>query len=206
VKPSRLGSSIGIAKTHNPKELEFALEVAFKYEDRVLVEEAVDNLMDVTCCLIGNDEPTASLLQESSYGKDFFSYDDKYISGGGAQLGRAQQQIIIPARLDQATTHKITETAKYIYTYIGCTGIARVDFLYNTKKKVFFASEINTLPGTLYEHLWTKSGIEPAELLRRLIAFARERFERKNRLITTFESSLLAQTGSAKLSSAKLRN
>ena len=199
VKPARLGSSIGISKTHNPKELEFALEVALHYEDKVIVEEAVDNLMDVTCCIIGNDEPVASLLQESAYQKDFFSYEDKYLKRGGAQLGKAQDAIVIPARLDKITTHKIQETAKYIYTYIGCSGIARVDFLYDTKNKEFYANEINTMPGTLYHHLWKKSGIELGELLQKLISYAEERQTAKNRLMYTFESSILSQAGSAKL-------
>jgi D-alanine-D-alanine ligase len=206
VKPARLGSSIGISKTHNAKELEFAMEVAFHYEDKVIVEEAVDDLMDVTCCVIGNDTPQASLLQESAFGKDFFSYEDKYLKDGGAQLGKATQSYVIPARLDKETTHKIQETAKFIYSYIGCSGIARVDFLYDTKKKTFYANELNTMPGTLYNHLWQKSGIELPELLTKLITFAEEKFAAKNRLRYTFESSVLSQAGSAKLSGSKLKN
>jgi D-alanine-D-alanine ligase len=205
VKPARLGSSIGISKAHDAKELELALELAFHFEDKVIVEEAVDNLMDITCCLIGNNEPVASELQESSYGKDFFSYEDKYLNGGGAQLGKAKDAFMIPARLPVETTRKIQDLAKFIYTYIGCSGIARVDFLYDTKKKKFFANEINTMPGTLYSHLWQKSGIELPVLLQKLIDFAREKYAAKNRLMYTFESSVLSQAGSAKLSSSKLQ-
>jgi D-alanine-D-alanine ligase len=199
VKPARLGSSIGISKAHNPKELEFALEVAFHYEDKVIVEEAVDNLMDVTCCLIGNENPVASLLQESAYNKDFFSYEDKYLVGGGAQLGKATQSFIIPARLDEATSKEIQNTAKEVYSLVGCTGIARIDFLYDTKAKKYYANEINTLPGTLYHHLWKKSGIELDELFRRLIGYADERFKAKKRITYTFDSSVLSQAGSVKL-------
>jgi D-alanine-D-alanine ligase len=198
VKPARLGSSIGISKSHNQKELEFAMDVAFHYEDKVIVEEAVDNLMDITCCLIGNEEPIASLLQESSYGKDFFSYEDKYLNGGGAQLGKAKDAMVIPARLDAKTTQAIQETAKNVYILLGCSGIARVDFLYDTKAKKFYANEVNTMPGTLYHHLWKKSGIELDDLMKRLIGYALERDESKQRFTYTFESSVLSQAGSAK--------
>jgi D-alanine-D-alanine ligase len=99
VKPARLGSSIGITKVKNKKELEFALDVALHYDSRALVEEGVENMMDITCCIIGNESPVASLLQESAYSKDFFSYDDKYLNDGGAQLGNATQSLIIPATI-----------------------------------------------------------------------------------------------------------
>ena len=80
VKPARLGSSIGIAKVRDEKELTFGMEVAFHYDDKIVVEEGVEPMMDVTCSVIGHRELTATLLQESSYGKDFFSYEDKYLN------------------------------------------------------------------------------------------------------------------------------
>lgn len=199
IKPARLGSSIGISKAHNEKELENSLEVAFHYEDKVIVEEAVDTLMDVTCCVIGNDDPVPSLLQESSFGKDFFSYEDKYLKGGGAQLGKAEQSMFIPARLDKKTTKEIQDTAVAIYKYIGCSGIARVDFLYDTKTKHFYANEINTLPGTLYHHLWKKSGVELPELLQKLIDYALARHDDNERKTQVFESSVLSQSSGVKL-------
>lgn len=199
VKPARLGSSIGISKAENNRELENALDLAFHFEDKVIVEEAVINLMDVTCCVIGHRELTPSLLQESVYGKDFFSYEDKYLKDGGAQLGKAKQAIMIPARLDGKTTRSIKETAVTVFQLLGCSGIARIDFLYDTKKRKFFANEVNTLPGTIYHHLWKKSGVELPELLTRLITYAHDRQEDKARLTYSFSSSVLSQTGSAKL-------
>lgn len=200
VKPARLGSSIGITKAENMKELEFAVEVAFHYDTKVIVEEAVQNLMDVTCCVIGNDEPTASLLQESVFQSDFFSYEDKYLKDGGAQTGNAQKSIIIPARLDEKTTEEIRNAAIEVYKLIGCSGIARVDFLYDKKSKKWFANEINTLPGTLYHHLWKKTGIEFIELLHKLIGYAEEKYRTKQNITHTFESSILKKTSSTKLS------
>lgn len=200
VKPARLGSSIGIAKADNAKDLAFALDVAFHYDDKALVEEGIEPLMDITCAVLGNKNPHASLLQESVFTDNFFSYEDKYLSDGGAQLGRAEKNIIIPARLDEATTAMIRNLAVQVFMRLECSGIARVDFLYNTANKKVFVNEINTLPGTLYHHLWEKSGMPFPLLLTRLIALAEERHREKNAFTSTFASTILEQADwSAKL-------
>jgi len=199
VKPARLGSSIGISKAKNEKELEFALEVAFHYDEKVIVEVCVSNLMDVTCAVIGNTEPIPSLLQESVFADDVFSYEDKYLEDGGAQLGNAQNSIVIPARLDEATTKQIQDIAVQTYKLIGCSGIARVDFLYDKQTKKIYANEVNTLPGTLYHHLWKKSGIDFPELLTKLLNYAEEKYEKKKEYTHTFTSDLLKKANAVKL-------
>lgn len=193
VKPARLGSSIGVARVTNKEELIFAIEVALHYDEKVLVEESVENMMDVTCCVLGNDEPRASLLQESVFSDKFFSYEDKYLKGGGAQLGKAQKNIIIPARLDKKTTEQIRQLALKVFKLFGCSGIARVDFLYNKKRRKFYVNEINTLPGTLYHHLWKASGIGLDQLLLELIGLAQEIHRCKKSLVSVFESEVLKQ-------------
>jgi len=200
IKPARLGSSIGMSKAKNQKELEFAIEVALHYDSKVVVEECVENLMDLTCCLIGNEYPRPSLLQESAFSSGFFSYEDKYLKGGGVQTGNATKSIIIPARLDEKTARLIQQTAVKVYQLLGCSGIARVDFLYNKKTRDWFANEVNTLPGTLYHHLWKASGITFENLLKNLIAYAQERYHDKNQLTSTFKSSILQKASSTKLS------
>lgn len=200
VKPARLGSSIGISKASNVKELEFAIEVALHYDPKVIVEECISDLMDATVCVIGNDTPVPSLIQESVFQSEFFSYEDKYLKDGGAQTGNAQKSIVIPARLDAKTTKEIQNAATRIYSQLGCSGIARVDFLYDKRAKKWFANEINTLPGTLYHHLWKKSGVEFKELLGRLIGYAEEKYRLKKNITYTFESSILTQTSGKKLS------
>ncbi|HRY63338.1 MAG TPA: D-alanine--D-alanine ligase family protein [Patescibacteria group bacterium] len=199
VKPARLGSSIGIAKAGTKKELELAIEVALHYDDKALVEKCVQNLMDVTCAVIGNDEPRASLLQESLFRDELFSYQDKYLDEGGAQTGQAEKNIIIPARLDEKTTQEIQEMSRKIFKGLGCSGIARFDFLYDKVEKRFYANEINTIPGTLYHHLWKKSGLGLKELLSELIRLAEERYKIKNKLILNFDSKILDFVGAAKL-------
>lgn len=199
IKPARLGSSIGISKAKTEKELEFGIEVAFHYDEKVIVEVCISNLMDVTCAVIGNGDPIPSVLQESVFGDDLFSYKDKYLTDGGAQLGNAKNSIVIPARLDKDTTKKIQDIAVRVYRLIGCSGIARVDFLYDTKTKEIYANEVNTLPGTLYHHLWKASGIELPELLTKLIGYAEERYTQKNSYTHTFNSDLLKFANSVKL-------
>ncbi len=203
VKPVHLGSSIGIGKAKDEKELEQKLEVAFFYDNKVIVEEVVENLMDVTCCVIGNETLTASLLQESVFSKDLFDFEDKYITDGGGQTGKAQNSLVIPARLPEDITKKIQEAAKEVYKAVECSGIARVDFLYNKVTKEFFANEINPLPGTLYHHLWKASGLELPELLKKLIAFAEEEYKLKRSINYTFESSVLKNLGGSKGSKLK---
>jgi len=199
VKPARLGSSIGITKVKTEKDLVFAIEVALHYDEKVIVEVCITNLMDVTCCVIGNNEPIPSLLQEAVFKDDVFSYEDKYLEDGGAQLGNAQNSIVIPARLDTSITKLIQEVAVKAYKTIGCMGIARVDFLYDTKTKKIYANEINTLPGTLYHHLWKASGIEFGELLTKLIGYAEERHVQKKEYTHIFKSDLLKYANSVKL-------
>ena len=206
VKPVHLGSSIGIGKAKDEKELQEKIEVAFYYDHKILVEEAVNDVMDVTCCVIGNETLTASQLQESLYNKDMFGFEEKYLKEGGAQTGKSQSSLVIPARLDEVITKAIQETAKQVYKALGCSGIARVDFLFDKQLKKFFANEVNPLPGTLYHHLWKASGIEFGQLLQKLITFAEENNKQKKEINSTFESSVLTSLGSAKLKSSKLQN
>lgn len=204
VKPVHLGSSIGIGKAKDEKELIQKIEVALHYDNKVIVEEAVENLMDVTCCLIGNENPKASLLQESIFKEDLLNFEDKYLNQGGAQLGKGQNSFVIPARLDEATTKAIQEAAVKVYKAVGMTGIGRVDFLFNKQTKEFFANEINPLPGTLYHHLWKASGLELGDLLKELIGYAEQEYAKKREVNLTFESSVLKQLGGVK-GGAKLK-
>jgi D-alanine-D-alanine ligase len=199
IKPARLGSSIGISKAKSEKELEFGIEVALHYDEKVIVEVCITDLMDITCCVIGNSAPIPSLVQESVFGDDLFSYEDKYLTDGGAQLGNAKNKIVIPARLDEITTKLVQTIAVKAYKVLGCSGIARVDFLYDKKTKEVYANEVNTLPGTLYHHLWKASGIELPELLTKLIGYAEERYEQKKAYTHIFASDLLKFANSVKL-------
>lgn len=205
IKPAHLGSSIGIGKAKDEKELEQKVEVAAYYDNKIIVEEMVTDLMDITCCVIGNQEPRASLLQESLYTIDLFSFEDKYLKDDDGQTGKAQRSVVIPARLDEQTTKNIQDMAMQIYRLLECSGIARVDFLYDRTQRKFFANEVNPLPGTIYHHLWQASGLELPELLKELIRYAQENYEQKKQLSRYFESSVLTNLKGSKFRSNKLR-
>jgi len=199
VKPARLGSSIGISKAKTEKDLEFAIEVALHYDEKIIVEVCISDLMDVTCAVIGNSDPIPSFLQESVFADDVFSYKDKYLEDGGAQLGNAKNSIVIPARLDGTTTKRVQDIAVKAYKLMGCTGIARVDFLFDIRTKEIYANEVNTLPGTIYHHLWKASGIELNDLLTKLIGYAEEKYSQKKEYTHVFNSDLLKFANSVKL-------
>jgi D-alanine-D-alanine ligase len=199
VKPPHLGSSIGITKVNNFSELETACEVALHYDDQLLVEESVENLVDVTCAVRGYKNPQASLLQESSFSSDLFSYEDKYLSDGGAQLGQAEKKIIIPANLDESVTKNIQAASLKIFKTLGCSGIARFDFLYNKVSGEYFANEINPLPGTLYHHLWEKSGVSIDQVIKDLIKDALIKQTEKDSSTHSFSSEVLGKLKGLKL-------
>jgi D-alanine-D-alanine ligase len=166
------------------------------------VENGVEHMADITCAVLGNsagsEAPEASLLQESAYSEGMFSYEDKYLNKGGAQLGKAKDAIIIPAQVSEEATEKMRKLAVEVFTKFECSGTARVDFLYDRKADEIFVNEINTLPGTLYHHLWKASGVSLDDLLARLVALAGERHRVAQEVTTTFDSDILAQAGAPK--------
>ncbi|EKD58962.1 MAG: D-alanine-D-alanine ligase, partial [uncultured bacterium] len=141
VKPARLGSSIGITKVKDKNELKNACEVALHYDDKVIIEESVENMSDITCAVIGNENRIPSLVQEAVFSGDHFNYEDKYLEDGGAQLGNAKNSLVIPANISDEKTKEVQELAVKIYKIFGCSGIARIDFLYEKFTQKVFANE-----------------------------------------------------------------
>lgn len=199
VKPARAGSSIGIARVEEDDDLSGAIDTAFNYDSKVVVEEGVANVADLTIALVGTDNPEASLIQESQFADDFFSYKDKYIEGGGAQIGGADKQVIIPAEIEDNERKEVRQLAQQIFANFELSGIARVDFLLDRDDRTLYANEINTMPGTLYRHLWEESGKPFSELLRELIRFAKQEHQRRQELSFAFDSPILDHAGGDKL-------
>ena len=148
---------------------------------------------------MGGESPKASLIQEAVFGSDLFSYEDKYLEDGGAQLGNAKQKLVIPADIGAELTEEIRRLSVEVFKKFGCSGIARVDFLLDRKSGQYYVGEINTLPGTLYHHLWKASGMEIGEVIKELIKTAEVRHKKKELLINSFESDLLKFANSVKL-------
>jgi D-alanine-D-alanine ligase len=200
VKPAHLGSSIGISRAENDTELRNALEVAAHYDDKVIVEEAVGNLIEVTLPIMGNDQPHPALLEQPmTKSEDFFDFDTKYLQGGkkggkgkGGPKG-SQGYSQIPAKVPEEVYVRAEATGVEVYKALGCSGIARVDMLINSKTKKVYFNEVNPLPGGLYAHNWNRAGISNVELVQKLIGFAKERHTRRQALTTTFSTNYLQQ-------------
>ncbi len=200
VKPARLGSSIGISRVETPRELTNAIEVALHYDDKAIIEEAVRNLVEVTIPVMGNDELTiASVEQPVGSEEGVFDFDTKYMNQGkgGKKMSGAQKGVQgyskIPADISAKLMKSSIKTAKQVYKSIGCKGIARVDLLIDTKSEVVYFNEINPLPGSLYAHNWRASGVSTVELVEKLVILAEERWQKKQKLITTFSTNFLKQ-------------
>jgi len=177
VKPANLGSSVGISKAHDRRQLEAALDNAASYDRRLIVEAGVQ-AREVECAVLGNDRPQASVVGEISYSTDFYDYDTKYTAG--------QADLTIPADLPPAITQQIQEMAIQAFLAIDAAGLARVDFFYQAETGTVLINEINTLPGftatSMYPQLWAASGIPFATLVDRLVQLGLERQERSWRV------------------------
>ena len=203
VKPTHGGSSIGITRVKEVSSLSDAIETALEFDTHVLVENGVSPMQDITCCVREHEDGTlqASLLQDSGFGSsDFFTYQEKYLQDGGAQLGAedAMASLKIPADLPDADTKKMQELSKLIFAAAGLSGISRVDYLYNPETKQIYANEINPMPGTIYHHLWLKSGVETNEVVRDLLLISLKNQSARVKKGTYFESSILDMGGGSK--------
>jgi D-alanine-D-alanine ligase len=182
VKPANLGSSVGISKAHDRKELGPALTLAAKYDRKLVVEQGVGGkkakARELEVAVLGNDAPVASVVGEIVPGKEFYDYEAKYLSEGS--------EAVIPARLSRAETRLIREMAVAAFRACDLSGLARVDFLMEPEgKRRIYLNEVNTLPGftriSMYPKLWEATGLKYKNLITRLIELALERHEEKSR-------------------------
>lgn len=200
VKPARLGSSIGITKVGTKDELQNAMEVAAHYDDKILVEEEVPNLIEVTLPIMGNDDLTpANLERPLTKPEDFFDFDTKYLRGGKKGGGKkggvkgAQGYSELPAKLEKNLYAKAEDTGLKVYKALGCEGTARVDMLIDRKTSQVYFNEVNPLPGDLYRHNWQSAGISTVDLVQKLVQLGLERHDHKKQLATTFSTNYLKQ-------------
>ncbi|MDD7363802.1 MAG: D-alanine--D-alanine ligase family protein [Peptoniphilus sp.] len=194
VKPSNLGSSIGISKVNDPSELDEAMELACRYDRKVLVEKAAENPREINCAVLGYaGDVETSALEEPLGWKELLSFEDKYVSGNkktGSKEGNARN---CPAKVDDALREEIETLAKKAFTAIDACGTARIDFL--VTESGTFVNEINTLPGSMGFYLWEPKGISFSELLDRVIALGEIRAEERGRTMYSYESNLFSKTG-----------
>jgi len=182
VKPANTGSSVGISKAHNRKELLAALLLAIEYDRKVIIEQGINNIREIECSVLGNDEPIASVPGEIVPSNEFYDYNAKYVDG--------KSRAIIPAELPGRVAEEVRRIALRAYRALDIAGMARVDFLVTRKTTRIYLNEVNTIPGftsiSMYPKLWEASGIGYTELLDRLIELALERHRVKNQLRTAY--------------------
>ena len=200
VKPVNLGSSIGISRADDRDGLDKALETAFTFADKVLVEPAITELKEINCAVLGDsDEAVASECEEPLNAHDILSFQDKYMSGGaksGGSKGMQSLQRKIPADIPPETKKEIQEMAVKAFQYLDCNGVSRIDFMIDKATGKIYFNEINTIPGSLSFYLWEPIGIKYKELLDKLIKLALKRQRRENDIVYSFDSNVLAQAGS----------
>ena len=176
VKPARLGSSVGISKVHDEKELGPAVDLARLHDDKVLIEELLDGV-EVECGVLGNRDPVASAVGEIVAHAEWYDYAAKYDDGG--------MDLVVPARISDQATERVRELAVESFVATECEGMARIDFFVTTGGKVI-VNELNTIPGftatSVYAKLFEASGVPYPELLDRLVELALERHDRRSRL------------------------
>lgn len=202
VKPAHLGSSIGITKVNDTAELQRAIEVACHYDDKVIIEEAVQNLIEVTLPVMGNETLKPALLERPlTEAEDFFDFNTKYMSGGGKKGGGkkmggtkgSQGYSEIPAKLDDALYQKAESIGLQVYRALGCSGTARIDMLIDSKTSHVYFNEVNPLPGSLYAHNWRAAGVSNIELVQQLVRLAEERWQHQQQNNTVFNTNFLQQ-------------
>jgi len=181
VKPANAGSSVGVHKVKNEKDFAGAIEDAFKYDRKILIEEGIVG-QEIECAVLGNEDPIASVPGEVKPNHEFYSYEAKYIDENGALLE-------IPAKLSPQLTKEVQETALATFKVLECEGMSRVDCFVTPDGRVL-VNEINTIPGftkiSMYPKLWAASGVSYPALLDRLIALALARAKREKKLKTTY--------------------
>jgi D-alanine-D-alanine ligase len=181
VKPANLGSSVGISKAHDRKELGPAIDEAARFDRKIVIEEGVGGkkhkAREIECAVLGNDNPEASVAGEIVPSAEFYDYSAKYLDEGS--------QLIIPAKLSKSEMKKVQQLAIAAFRAVDCSGLSRVDFLMDPKSRKIYLNEINTMPGftsiSMYPKLWAASGVPYSELIERLIRLGLERHADKKK-------------------------
>ena len=215
VKPARLGSSIGITYVDSEKKIEEAINDALVYDEKIIVEKAVENLLEVDCAVFGDHSyMETSLIGEMITSNEILTFEDKYLAEGGSKKTGASKKMSgsvstsgfkIPAKLDKVVESKIYEESKKAFRALELSGVTRFDFLVNKKTKEVYVNEPNTIPGCLAFFFFTPKDIPYEKLLDNLITLTIKNYKNSLKKVSSFESNVLSTYGSgAKGSKNKL--
>lgn len=215
VKPVNLGSSVGISIAKDEKELKQSLEEAFTYAGKVLVEKAIMNLKEVNCSVIGDYESAKASVCESPIKMDaILSYRDKYLGSGakgtkglkatkatktgakshGGTMGSddSNPSLELPAKISDQRAEEIQALSVKTFQALGCSGVIRIDFIIDKDTNKIYVNEVNTIPGSLSNHLWRATGVDYPEMLNEVIALGLKRAREEQRLTFSFDTNILA--------------
>lgn len=196
VKPASLGSSVGINFVKNENEIKDAINEAFTYDDKIVVEKAVENLIEVNCSVLGDKNmQSTSVIEQVLSNNQILTYEDKYIGdskkSGVKSKGMASTNRIIPARINKELAHSVSNISKDVFKVLNLSGVCRIDFLINSKTNDVFVNEPNTIPGSLSYYLWEKSNIKYSELLDRLISISIKNYKDRRKKVFSFDTNIL---------------
>ena len=195
VKPATLGSSVGITVVKEESKIDQAIREAIKYDVKIIVEKVIENLVEVNCSVLGNYKyQEASVIEEVISTEEFLTYTDKYIgkSKGDTTKGMVATNRVIPARIDNKLYKEIQELAKETFKVMNLSGVARIDFLIDNKKKKAYVNEPNTIPGSLSFYLWEKTNKPYKKLLDEMLSIAIKDFKTKSKKIYSFDTNILS--------------
>ena len=220
VKPARQGSSIGVTVVRSEDKIVEAIEDAIKYDDKILVEKMIENMVELNCSVLGSSSYQEASVIEQVMGEDeILSFTDKYIGSGakkgaktklaGGSKGMVSADRIIPADIPEELSKELQETSKKAFKVLGASGVVRIDYMYDKKAKKYYVTELNTIPGCLAFYLWMPLNKEYDELLDDMINIAIKRYKKKMKKVTIFKSNILSTfngTKGTKGMKGKLRN
>ena len=191
VKPANLGSSIGVSRANDREELKDALDLAFEYDRRVLIEKGLDKPVELNCSVMGyDDHAEASPIEMPLSSEEFLDFGEKYLANGGSK-GMASLHRVLPAPIEDSLKDEIQALSCKIFRMLDCKGVVRIDYMFDRKEEKLWITEINTIPGSLAFYLWAEAGVPYGKLIDRMVEFAEKAYEDKNSANYAFTSDIL---------------
>ena len=192
VKPANLGSSIGVSRADNREELQDALELAYEYDRRVLVEKGLDEPMELNCSVLGYDEDVSASPIEMPVvsAHHMLDFQEKYLQHGGSK-GMASLSRVLPAPIGDDLTKELQDLSCRIFRLMDCKGVVRIDYMFDKQSGKTYITEINTIPGSLAFYLWEAGGVKYSELIDRMVRYAKLAWEDRNERNYAYTSNIL---------------
>ena len=192
-KPANLGSSIGVSRADTREQLLDALELAFVYDRRVLLEKGLTNPIELNCSVVGFDtDIQASVLEMPVTSGALLSFANKYLQGGsGSKSGMASLSRVVPAPIEESLSERIQSLSKDIFRELDLKGVVRIDYMFDVKTEKLYITEVNTIPGSMAYYLWEKSGVSYTKLIDVMVDAAMVAYHEKNDNNYAYASDIL---------------